>query len=122
MVNRRPRPLRGWCRAALLAAALGCSGAPRVRTAVVEARGGATVLRYDGAADAVYLRGTMTDWEPLPLRRAASGFALAVTLSPGRYEYHLEIHRAGMIEIVVPVGAERTADGFGGENAILRVP
>lgn len=119
MVNWRT-PLLNRCQAALLAAALACTAPALVRPASVEP--GGAVLRYDGAADAVYLRGSMTGWEPVPFERDASGFALALPLPTGRYEYHLEIHRAGAVQIVVPQGAERADDGFGGENAILRVP
>ena len=119
MVNRRV-PVLGRCRAALLAAALGCTAPALVRPASVVP--GGAVLRYDGAAEAVYLRGSMTGWEPVPFERDASGFALTLPLTAGRYEYHLELHRAGAVQIVVPQGAERADDGFGGENAILRVP
>jgi hypothetical protein len=119
-VVNRGAPLLSRCRAALLAAALGCTSPALVRPASVEPAG--AVLRYDGPAEAVYLRGSMTGWEPVPFAPDASGFALTLRLPAGRYEYHLELHRAGAIQIVVPRGAERADDGFGGENAILRVP
>ncbi|WP_248360336.1 glycogen-binding domain-containing protein [Anaeromyxobacter oryzae] len=113
-------PLLRRARAALLAVSLGCATAPRAPAAAADAEG--AVLRYDGAADAVYVCGTMTGWEPVPLERDARGFGLTLPLPPGRYEYRLEVHRGGEVQVVVPEGAERTDDGFGGENAIVRVP
>ncbi len=120
MVNGRA-PLLRRASSALVAVALGCATSRPAPLVSADARG--AVLRYDGAAaDAVYLRGSMTDWEPVSLARDTQGFGLTLPLPAGRYEYRLEVHRGGAVQDVVPEGAERTDDGFGGENAILRVP
>jgi hypothetical protein len=107
-------------RATALAALLACAAPAPVRPA--QGLDGATVIRHPGPADAVFLVGTMTGWAPIPLVRDADGFGVVLHLPPGRYEYHLAIHRDGVVRIDLPPGTERADDGFGGENAILRVP
>lgn len=80
------------------------------------------VFRYRGSADAVTMSGSMTRWSPVPLVRDGNGFALWLPLSPGRYEYRLEIRNGSAITTLVPEGVEHVDDGFGGENAVVRVP
>lgn len=105
-----------------LALALGALSGCAPRAAVRPGGAGhPTHLRYDGAAEAVALTGDMTGWSPVALAPDGAGFALDLVLPPGRYEYRLEVRRAGRVEPVLPAGAERTGDGFGGENAVLRV-
>lgn len=110
--------------AALSAAALATSGcAPRATVRAPERGGRApTVFVYRGPAEAVVLRGSMTGWDAEPLERAGDRFRLAISLASGRYEYRLEVRRSGEWRVVLPEGAERVDDGFGGENALLRVP
>lgn len=113
--------------AALALAAVAAACAPRatVRPPVRASTQGdpaPTVFTYRGPADAVALRGTMTGWDAVPLERDGDRFELAVSLASGRYEYRLEVRRGADLRIVLPEDAERVDDGFGGENAVLRVP
>jgi hypothetical protein len=106
-----------WAALALLAAA--CAGAgPSVRPG---AGGGETTFRYQGSADEVWLVGSMTGWQPVPLSRDGGRWVLRLPLAPGRHEYRLEVREKGVTRVEWPPGAERVDDGFGGENAILRV-
>ncbi|WP_041453972.1 glycogen-binding domain-containing protein [Anaeromyxobacter dehalogenans] len=113
--------------AALALAAFAGACAPR---ATVRAPGQAstqgapapTVFAFRGPADAVALRGTMTGWDAVPLEREGDRFVLAISLASGRYEYRFEVRRGAELRIVLPEDAERVDDGFGGENAVLRVP
>jgi len=92
------------------------------RAAVVP--GGAarpTTFRYAGPGDGVALVGDMTGWSPVELAPAAGGWALSLPLPPGRYEYRLEVRRGERRLPALPAGAERVEDGYGGENAVLRV-
>jgi hypothetical protein len=63
----------------------------------------------------------MTGWRPRQLERRGGDFEIAIELPPGRHEYRLEILDDSGAHVVFSEGAERTADGFGGENAVLRV-
>ncbi len=98
--------------------ALAC--APRV---TVRPGGSAapSVFRVRADASRVELSGTMTSWRPRPLERRGDLFELELDLAPGRYEYRLEIVDEGGIHAVFPDDGERTSDGFGGENAVVRV-
>jgi Glycogen recognition site of AMP-activated protein kinase len=102
--------------AALLSA--GCVAPITVRPGGAERP---TLFRVRASARAVTLSGTMTGWRPRPLERRGKDFELALDVSPGRYEYRLEILDDSGAHVVFSEGAERTADGFGGENAVLRV-
>jgi hypothetical protein len=107
-----------WLAAAAALLALAC--APRVR--VLAGGGGApTSFRVRAEATRVELSGTMTAWRPVPLERRGGLFELWLDLPPGRYEYRLEIVDARETRAVFPDGGERTSDGFGGENAVVRV-
>ena len=105
-----------WVAAALLA--LSCAPAATVRPGGQEAP---CVFHVHSSAQAVLLSGTMTDWRSVPLVRRGRDFELSLQLPPGRYEYRLEEQTAAGPRAVVPPGAERAADGFGGENLMLRV-
>ncbi len=111
---------RGAALAAALAAAVACA-APAV---VVRPGSGSAATEFRVRADApsVVLTGTMTGWRPVPLVRRDGAFELALRLPPGRYEYRLEVREDGAIHPVWPEGVERADDGFGGENAVLRIP
>ncbi len=98
--------------------ALGC--APPVHV-LPGGRGAVTSFRVRAEATSVVLSGTMTGWRPLPLERRGGRFELEMDLAPGRYEYRLEVADPGGIHVVFPDGAERASDGFGGENAVVRV-
>ncbi len=87
--------------------------------ATVEA-GEATFI-WTGDADAVFLVGTPTAWRRVPLAREGRRFTLRLPLPPGRHEYRLEVEAGGAVRTVLPDGGERVDDGFGGENAVLRV-
>jgi hypothetical protein len=104
--------------AAAAALALSCAAPITVRPG---GREHPTVFRVRADARSVVLSGTMTGWRPRPLERHANGFELALDLSPGRHEYRLEILDDSGAHVVFSEGVERTADGFGGENAVLRV-
>lgn len=103
---------------ALLALLAFAACAPRA--VVRPADGGRVSFAWTGAADAVWLSGTMTGWERVPLARRGGRFAVALDVPPGRHEYRLEVESAGALRIVLPEGAERVDDGYGGENAVLR--
>jgi hypothetical protein len=107
-----------WLAASTALLALGC--APRV--CVLPGEGGApTSFRVRADATRVELSGTMTDWRPVALARRGSAFELRLDLPPGRYEYRLEVVDREGIRTVFPEGGERTSDGFGGENSVVRV-
>jgi hypothetical protein len=102
---------------ALLALA-GCAPAATVRTTVSD---GEATFAWTGDADAVFLAGTPTAWKRVPLARDGRRFRVRVPVPPGRHEYRLEVEAGGAVRTVLPDGAERVEDGFGGENAVLRV-
>ncbi len=84
-------------------------GAARVRV----------TLQLDGART-VALAGEWNDWMPAPMRRDASGRWTAVLgLRPGVYRCALLVDGARW---VVPPGAPKTGDDFGGEVGLLIVP
>jgi hypothetical protein len=105
---------------ALAASLLACAPRTGIRSGAAEA----TVFRFGGRAQAVALRGSMTGWRAIPLERRGRSFQVALRLEPGRYEYRLEVQHGGAVEVEVwlPEGAEHVPDGFGGENAVLRIP
>jgi hypothetical protein len=72
-------------------------------------------------ARAVQLSGTMTGWRPRQLERRGGVFEIALDLPPGRHEYRLEVVDDSGAHVVFSKGTERTDDGFGGENAVVRV-
>jgi hypothetical protein len=103
----------------LLTAAVACAGP---RAGVRRADDAAVRFTYDGDADEVYLTGDMTRWRPTPLVRAGRTWSKKVPVPRGRWEYRLEVHRRERVDVVLPADAERVDDGFGGENAVLRMP
>ncbi len=113
-MSRLPRPA-----AAVILLALACAPAVTVRPGNGRL---ATVLRVRADAPEVVLLGTMTEWRPRPFERQCGAFELRVDLPPGRYEYRLEVRDKTGVHQVFPEDAERADDGFGGENAVLRVP
>ncbi len=106
-------------RALLAVLALACAPAVAVRPGGSRAP---TVFRVEADAGQVILSGTMTGWRGLPLERRGEAFELSLDLAPGRYEYRLEVRDARGARFVHPKDAERVDDGFGGENAVLRIP
>ncbi len=103
---------------ALLAALAGCAPAATIRATVSD---GEATFAWTGDADAVFLVGTLSGWRRVPLARDGRRFTLRLPVAPGRYEYRLEVEAGGAVRTVLPDGAERVEDGFGGVNAILRV-
>ncbi len=103
---------------AAVAALVACAPAATVRPTVSD---GEATFAWTGAADAVFLVGTLTGWQRVAFARDGDRFTLRLPVAPGRYEYRLEVLAAGAVRTVLPDGAERTEDGFGGENAVLRV-
>jgi hypothetical protein len=102
--------------AALALFFLGCAPTVMVRP------GGAPVaVRYTGPGQAVHLTGDMTGWQPVPLLRTGDGWELELHLPAGRYEYRLEVRQGSDTVPLLPAGSERVDDGYGGENAVLRV-
>jgi hypothetical protein len=104
---------------ALVVAGVGCAPSATVRPG---GAGAPVVVRYAGAADAVELIGDMTGWQPVPFQRSGDGWVLELQLPAGRYEYRLALRRGEETVPFLPDGAERVHDGYGGENAVLRVP
>ncbi len=103
--------------AALLALA-SCAPAATVRPTVED---GQVTFAWTGDADAVWVVGTPTSWQRVRLRREGRTFSVRLPIAPGRHEYRLEVEAGGAVRTVLPEGAERVEDGFGGENAVLRV-
>jgi hypothetical protein len=99
-------------------AAAACAPAVIVRPA---GDGNPTLFRVKSSASAVTLAGSMTRWRPVPLERRGGTFELRLALPPGRYEYRLEAVDDSGPHPLFPDGVERADDGFGGENAILRI-
>lgn len=104
--------------AAVAGLALACAAPIAVRPGE---RGHPTVFHVRCDARAVLLSGTMTRWRPRPLEQRGKDFELALELPPGRHEYRLEVLDDDGVHVVFSEGSERTADGFGGENAVVRV-
>jgi len=94
---------------------------PRAAAIVRPAAEGTISFEWTGPADAVFLSGTMTGWAPVALRREGGRFSVALAVPPGRHEYRLEVVVGNERTVVLPKAAERADDGFGGENAVLRV-
>lgn len=90
------------------------------RAMVRDAGDGRLVFEWDGEAEAVWLSGTMTSWKRVPLVRSGGRFQVSLAVEPGRWEYRLEVLEKTGVRTVLPPGAERVEDGFGGENAVLR--
>jgi len=110
-------PAKG--RLALLAALALSACAPR---ATVRPDGnGLVVFAWNGQAEAAWVSGTMTGWSRVPLLRTAGHLEVALAVPPGRHEYRLEVLERTGVRIVLPPGAEQVEDGFGGENAVLRL-
>lgn len=105
--------------AAVALGALACAPPILVRPG---GKGSPTAFEVRSSAHAVYLSGTMTGWLPRRLERRGNGFDLSIELPAGRYEYRLQAEGDSGTTLLFPEGAERTPDGFGGENAVLRVP
>lgn len=76
---------------------------------------------WDGKAEAAWICGTMTGWSRVPLLRTSGGLEATVDVPPGRHEYRLEVMETTGLRVVLPAGAEVVEDGFGGQNAVLRV-
>ena len=95
-----------------------CAPAATVRPVVED---GEATFAWTGEADAVFLVGTPTSWQRVPLARDGRRFRLRLKVAPGRHEYRLEVEVGGEVRTVLPDGVERVEDGFGGENAVLRV-
>ncbi len=103
---------------AALAALAGCATAASVRPTVED---GIATFAWTGDADRVFLVGTPTGWRPVPFARDGRRFTLRLPVAPGRHEYRLEVEVGGAVRAVLPEEVERVDDGFGGENAVLRV-
>jgi hypothetical protein len=104
--------------AAAAAIVLACAPSVSVRPGGAEHP---TIFRVHVRARAVVLSGTMTRWHPMQLERRGGDFVLALDVPPGRHEYRLEVLDDAGAHVVFSEGVERTDDGFGGENAVLRV-
>ena len=115
-----PLALRGSWAAVAAALALACGG-PRAELRRSGDEGVLVRVRAAGARGAALL-GSMNGWRPEPMERRGDAFELAMRLPPGRYEYRIEVTDAAGSREIWPDGAERVADGFGGENGVLRVP
>lgn len=106
----------------LLLAALAVAGcAPRAAAVVRASKGNTVTFEWTGPADEAFLSGTMTGWRRVPLAREGRRFSTTLEVPPGRHEYRLEVRVGGMLTPVLPERAERAEDGYGGENAVLRV-
>jgi hypothetical protein len=82
----------------------------------------AITFAWSGEGDAVWVVGSMTGWERVPLTREDGGrFTTSLPVPEGRHEYRLEVEVGGVVRVVLPDGVERVDDGYGGENALLRV-
>jgi hypothetical protein len=99
-------------------AALACAPSVVIRPGGHDAP---TAFRVRTPATRVELSGTMTSWRPVPLAPRDGAFELELELPPGRYEYRLEVVDDRGTHVVFPEDGERANDGFGGENAVLRV-
>ncbi|HET6922815.1 MAG TPA: hypothetical protein VFI16_06675 [Anaeromyxobacteraceae bacterium] len=106
-------------RLALLAALALSSCAPRAT--VRPAGNGQVVFAWNGEAEAAWVSGTMTGWKRIPLLRGGGHLEVTLAVHPGRHEYRLEVLEKTGIRIVLPPGVEQVEDGFGGENAVLRM-
>lgn len=82
---------------------------------------GRVVFAWDGAGEAAWVRGTMTGWGRVPLVRSGGRLEVTLQVPAGRHEYRLEVAETTGVRVVLPPGAEVADDGFGGENAVLRV-
>ena len=82
---------------------------------------GQVVFAWDGKAEAAWVCGSMTGWSRVPMQPVGGRLEVSLAVPPGRHEYRLEVLEKTGIRVVIPPGAEVVEDGFGGENAVLRV-
>jgi hypothetical protein len=82
---------------------------------------GSGVLRFRvPQAQRLDLVAEWTNWEPVPLERAADGWwMLRVRLAPGVHRFNLVVDGAAWI---VPEGVASVDDGYGGRTGLLIVP
>lgn len=106
---------------ALAALGLGACATPRASVRCATPERGGTEFEYRGEAFTVSVTGTMTDWRAAPLQRSGERWTVRLPIRPGRYEYRLEVMQRTGMQVVLPEGVERVDDGFGGQNAVLRV-
>lgn len=106
-------------RLCLLAALALWACAPRAT--VRPAGEGQMRFAWDGKAEAAWVSGTMTGWSRVPLLPSGGRLEATLAVPPGRHEYRLEVMETTGLRVVLPAGAEVVEDGFGGENAVLRV-
>jgi hypothetical protein len=103
--------------------------APKSRSASTPGEGFRATKLPDGrmelivhlpGATRVEIIGDFTNWDPVMLRRLDSGeWSGAFLLSPGIYRYNVRVDGGDWI---VPPGAGRVSDDFGGEAAVLVIP
>jgi len=91
----------------------------RVSSPPVDAPTGEVMLRLE-VEDAVevFVAGTFTAWEPLPMVRRDGVWQCVITLPPGEHEY---IYLVDGVPVVPPEAPSTRDDGFGGQNGVLVV-
>ena len=82
-----------------------------------------TVLRYSGKGSekSVCLAGTFNGWNPTahPFRKTAgNAWEISLALPPGSHDYKLVVDGQWRLD---PANAEKSGDGTGNENSVLRV-
>lgn len=84
------------------------------------ANGGVRLVVQSLDAFSVEIAGDFTDWQPVALARAGpSRWEAVITVSPGLHRINVRLDGGPWI---VPAGATRAADDFGGEIGIFVVP
>jgi hypothetical protein len=96
---------------------------PNAATCPGEGCGFVVTFQFRSAeAASVSVAGTFNDWDPAraPMVRGENGeWRLQLVLPPGKYEYQYVID--GRRFVPDPEALERQNDGYGGENAVLRL-
>ena len=97
------------------------SGRTSVSLSTQPATPGVTFMLVAPQASSVSVVGTFNDWDPgkNPMTRDSQGrWSVRLPLSPGRYEYQFLVDGKFLTD---PNALEKDRDGFGHENAVLRL-
>ena len=78
------------------------------------------VFKYEGQSPAndVKLLSQITNWQPVPMTKTATGWEYATYLDPGNYQYIFIIDGK---EVLDPANPVKVSNGMGGFNSLLKI-